>query len=65
MNGGGKPQQSPKSQRPPLSNQELAGSVIPIRDINPYANRVTIRARVVNKGEIKTWSNSRGEGKLF
>lgn len=27
--------------------------------------RWTIRARVTNKGQIRTWSNSRGEGKLF
>ncbi len=27
--------------------------------------RWTIRARVTNKSNIRTWSNSRGEGKLF
>lgn len=27
--------------------------------------RWTIRARVTNKANIRTWSNSRGEGKLF
>lgn len=27
--------------------------------------RWTIRARVTNKSGIRTWSNSRGEGKLF
>ena len=27
--------------------------------------RWTIRARVTSKGSIRTWSNSRGEGKLF
>lgn len=27
--------------------------------------RWTIRARVTNKSSIRTWSNSRGDGKLF
>ena len=33
----------------------------------PYfsSNRWTIRARVSQKSSIRTWSNSRGEGKLF
>ena len=30
-----------------------------------FACRWTIRARVTNKSNIRTWSNSRGEGKLF
>uniref|UniRef100_A0A3P9BK43 Replication protein A subunit n=1 Tax=Maylandia zebra TaxID=106582 RepID=A0A3P9BK43_9CICH len=30
-----------------------------------FCNRWTIRARVTNKGSIRTWSNSRGDGKLF
>lgn len=28
-------------------------------------DRWTIRARVTNKSSIRTWSNSRGDGKLF
>jgi replication factor A1 len=31
----------------------------------PYFSKVTIKARVTNKTPIKTWSNSKGEGKLF
>lgn len=30
-----------------------------------FCNRWTIRARVTNKSSIRTWSNSRGDGKLF
>uniref|UniRef100_A0AAX7UF69 Replication protein A subunit n=1 Tax=Astatotilapia calliptera TaxID=8154 RepID=A0AAX7UF69_ASTCA len=30
-----------------------------------FFHRWTIRARVTNKSSIRTWSNSRGEGKLF
>jgi replication factor A1 len=30
-----------------------------------YSNRWTIRAKVTNKSEIRTWSNAKGEGSLF
>lgn len=33
--------------------------------LNPYQNRWTIKARVVQKGNIRTWSNARSDGKLF
>jgi len=38
---------------------------LPIRCLNPYSNHWTIKARITQKSEIKTWSNQRGEGKLF
>lgn len=34
-----------------------------IKDLNPYQNRFKIKARVVKKGDIRSWSNSRGQGK--
>ncbi|XP_071789766.1 replication protein A 70 kDa DNA-binding subunit-like [Asterias amurensis] len=37
----------------------------PISSLTPYQNRWTIKARVSSKSNIRTWSNSRGEGKLF
>ncbi|XP_022901411.1 replication protein A 70 kDa DNA-binding subunit [Onthophagus taurus] len=37
----------------------------PIASISPYQNKWVIKARVSNKSAIRTWSNSRGEGKLF
>ncbi|XP_038058945.1 accessory gland protein Acp36DE-like isoform X2 [Patiria miniata] len=37
----------------------------PISSLTPYQNRWTIKARVSNKSSVRTWSNSRGEGKLF
>ncbi|CAL7949670.1 unnamed protein product [Xylocopa violacea] len=40
-------------------------STTPIVTLSPYHNRWVIKARVVSKSDIRTWSNSRGEGKLF
>nr|XP_033324078.1 replication protein A 70 kDa DNA-binding subunit [Megalopta genalis] len=37
----------------------------PIVALSPYQNRWVIKARVISKSNIRTWSNSRGEGKLF
>ncbi|XP_041348869.1 replication protein A 70 kDa DNA-binding subunit-like [Gigantopelta aegis] len=39
--------------------------VHPIVSLTPYQNRWRIRARVTQKSGIRTWSNSRGEGKVF
>lgn len=37
----------------------------PIIALTPYQNRWIIRVRVMNKSPIRTWSNAKGEGKLF
>lgn len=39
--------------------------VVPIASLNPYQSKWTIRARITNKSSVRTWSNSRGDGKLF
>lgn len=36
-----------------------------IEQLSPYQNQWTIKARVSYKGDIRKWSNARGEGKLF
>ena len=43
----------------------LAGSVLPIIALNPFQNRWIIKASVTSKATIRTWSNARGDGKLF
>ncbi|KAL7269589.1 Replication factor A protein 1 [Rhizina undulata] len=40
-------------------------TIYPIESLSPYHSNWTIRARVSQKSDIKTWSNQRGEGKLF
>lgn len=37
----------------------------PIESLSPYAHKWTIRARCTHKGDMKTWHNAKGEGKLF
>ncbi|OBA19610.1 replication factor-a protein [Metschnikowia bicuspidata var. bicuspidata NRRL YB-4993] len=39
--------------------------VNPIESLSPYQNNWTIKGRVLYKGDIRTWSNAKGEGKLF
>lgn len=41
------------------------GRISPIESLSPYQNNWTIKARVSYKGDIRNWSNSKGEGKLF
>ncbi|KAK7156501.1 hypothetical protein R3I94_006536 [Phoxinus phoxinus] len=52
----------------PMSAPNTPGGsskVVPIASLNPYQSKWTVRARVTNKNAIRTWSNSRGDGKLF
>ncbi|XP_052472753.1 replication protein A 70 kDa DNA-binding subunit [Carassius gibelio] len=42
-----------------------SSKVVPISSLNPYQSKWTVRARVTNKSAIRTWSNSKGDGKLF
>ena len=40
-------------------------TIFPISSLSPYQNKWTIRVRVASKPSIRTWSNSRGEGRVF
>lgn len=40
-------------------------NIYPIEALSPYSHKWTIKARCTHKGDIKTWHNRNGEGKLF
>ncbi|KAG6833645.1 hypothetical protein H0H87_002841 [Tephrocybe sp. NHM501043] len=60
-----KPPVQHHSNNTPASVKTGRSSIFPIEGLSPYQNNWTIKARVTQKSEIKTWSNARGEGKLF
>ena len=49
--------------KPPSSSEKA--NIYPIEALSPYSHKWTIKARCTSKGEIKTWHNRNGEGKLF
>ncbi len=72
--GGGYKGQSPYAPRaashpvpsgPIESYQPGQPRFVAIRELNPYQNRWTIKARVTSKGDIRQWTNAKGEGKLM
>jgi replication factor A1 len=55
--GGGAPQS-----RPAIAQDQ---NIFPLSALNPFQNqRWVVRCRVIHKGDVKTWRNERGEGKL-
>ena len=52
--------------RQPVERHDPGVRISDIDSLNPYpGGRWTIKARVTNRTSMKTWSNARGEGKLF
>lgn len=60
--------------RQPTSAAPVAGAsrtmtsariVSPIESLSPYQNRWEIRARVASKSDVRHWSNTKGEGRVF
>lgn len=41
------------------------GTIHPIEALSPYGHKWTIKARVTNKSDIRTWHKASSEGKLF
>lgn len=67
---GNKPQQpaAPDRVLPSRTGSASTSShatIYPIEGLSPYAHKWTIKARVTNKSEIRTWQKATSEGKLF
>lgn len=45
--------------------QHGSNNIYPIEALSPYAHKWTIKARVTQKSDIRTWHKPSGEGKLF
>jgi len=66
--GGGAPaqhQQQYRTQGGPVARNEAPCRICKIGDLNPYTTRWTIRARITNNLELRSYSNARGEGKVL
>jgi len=61
--------QKPKSKEASAGSQGGATfnnlKIFGISSLNPYQNKWSIKVRVTNKSAIRTYSNARGDGKLF
>ncbi|KAK2625228.1 hypothetical protein QTJ16_005597 [Diplocarpon rosae] len=47
------------------STSAAHATIYPIEGLSPYAHKWTIKARVTQKSDIKTWHKQNSEGKLF
>lgn len=47
------------------SSSSSHATIYPIEAISPYSHKWTIKARCTSKSPIKTWHNSKSEGRLF
>jgi replication factor A1 len=49
----------------PVVSRGIDSNVQPIASLSPYLGKWLIKARVTAKSEMRSWSNARGEGRLF
>ncbi|GLC43682.1 hypothetical protein PLESTM_001504100 [Pleodorina starrii] len=64
--GGGASRPPPQYQaHGAIARDEAAPRILPISALNPYTARWAIRGRVTAKGELRRWTNVKGEGKVF
>ncbi|KAL2913642.1 Replication factor A protein 1 [Polyrhizophydium stewartii] len=47
------------------TQQGPPAAIFPIKSLNPYQNKWTIKARVINKSDVRTWNKNGREGRLF
>ncbi|KAI9207538.1 uncharacterized protein BJ171DRAFT_439195 [Polychytrium aggregatum] len=62
-----RPRQPPaqKFQSNAVSHGRTNDPAFPISSLSPYQNRWTIRARAIDKGDIRSWSKNGKQGTLF
>ena len=56
---------SPAAQPQKRQAEARGNPIYPITGLTPYQNNWRIKARVVQKSDIRTYSNQRGEGRFF
>lgn len=49
----------------PAARLAMTRRVHPLISLNPYQGSWTIKVRVTNKGNLRTYKNARGEGQVF
>lgn len=51
--------------KPVMRSDGMAAGSIPIKALNPYSNKWTIKARITSKSDKRSWNNAKGQGTLF